>query len=469
MKTDSNTAVTFDCHLCGECCSSWNIPVESDKAWALLEKPWVQDRLRAVNRSLVPVSDGLHRIPLTDENWCVFLADDRRCLIEIHEGHSLKPHECQRFPFATVALPNGQPSQDTSAACKYIAETLLLAFKPIVPRASAMAEPADIMADFPERVRIQGRQSLDWQTYQAALKNLASVFDHPNATFWHCLHEARRQLSALTKSPHPLSPAFTKSPPPREAGGNGFERLLWLGGDFMRGLGRRGILIGFLRKPYGTYSWTQLLWGRRYDDPRVFGLPLPLGGPLARIKRLSEASVTTFEQAGLAYSPVLKAFLYNILCRQMPIARGQSFRALLAMTAVASLLVVWYTEALTRMGITDDLPHPGMELEPSPPRRPGSITNGSDQPENSLQKPMAPQDGPRHAPGKGLKIPEAGETGRVTGDQRALEDTDSSAAIPELTMAIRLVERYYTGHQPRFARIFDSGWKSWLVLKILRL
>src|SRR5690606_6458844 len=136
-------------------------------------------RLSEANRELVKVTDALYRLPLTDENVCVFLGDDRRCMVEAHEGLSLKPEECQRFPFAAVRLPDGTAAHDTSASCKRIAETLLLAFQPILPRDAdegqvlARDEKAGDIERLPPRIYrgVFRRATLaDYQLYLARLK-----------------------------------------------------------------------------------------------------------------------------------------------------------------------------------------------------------------------------------------------------------------------------------------------------------
>jgi Fe-S-cluster containining protein len=126
-------AVYFNCTMCGDCCSSWNISIEAEKAVTLLEKEWVTSRLQQVNRSISKLSNEVYRIPLTAENVCIFLNPNKTCMIQEKEGLLLKPSECQRFPFASVVLPTGQLQHDTSAACKKIAEELLLTFQSILP------------------------------------------------------------------------------------------------------------------------------------------------------------------------------------------------------------------------------------------------------------------------------------------------------------------------------------------------
>lgn len=370
MSRDSNPAVYFNCQLCGECCSSWNIPIETDKAQQLLQKEWVQQRLATTRRALSRQSADMYRIPLTDENVCVFLADDKRCLIEVNEGLTLKPHECKRFPFATVRMPDGTAIHDTSAACQSISEKLLLAFQPILPKPSLSppTEPAEKpsiqdseawledIGDFPSQVWLSPFRKVDWQDYVAMRKIWRQWFEDDALTADQALDAVK---ASLKRSSH------LKAAKPRPL----LNKLL---------------TICFLRKPYRTLSVWGLLRGQIYHDSRLFGEAIQLR---LQAQVLWEASLERH----------LKAFLYNLLCRNRILSAGGSAESLQAMAGVAALLVRWYAKALA-----------------------------------SLQG-----------------APKTSEK--------------------DVTTAIRLVERYYTGHQPRFFNFFVSRFKSRFILALWAL
>ena len=350
-------AVVFNCNMCGECCSSWNIPIEGDKARRLVDLEWVQARLKEHNRELQKVDESLYRLPLTDENVCVFLAEDKRCLIEVYEGPALKPTECQRFPFAGVRV-QGDLHYDTSASCKQIAETLLLAFQPIVPRAEDSALPIihEDAETLPAKIRLGLFTKIDavgYTRYQNALAGIFQQAGNPGEA----LNNVRRLL--FTLKGHPFKGKLRKP-------GN-----------------EDPVTTFFLRKPYGSLSWWQLLRGGKYEDPRVFGLTIDLHS-------------RTKVQWNPEQDRLLNAFLFSLLNRKILLARGGSLESLLAMSAVAAVLVRWYATVLA-----------------------------------DLQ------------------------------DRKHVETND-------VTVAIRLVERYYTGHQPRFLQFFASRWRAKLVsLKVL--
>jgi hypothetical protein len=312
-------------------------------------------------------------------------------MVETHEGLPLKPHECQRFPFATVRMPDGTTRHDTSAACKQISEKLLLAFQPILPKPSEPEQPADRDAaksiaelqaheaaqfddieEFPAKVFSGLFRKVDVAAYERYLQSLHAIFSDPGQTSESALKQAQALLWRLPDS------AELEAQPCR---GNQKETFRCSRFRFSSWAVRMAIIL-FLRKPYRTMTWLSLLAGREYHDPRVFGLPVDL--------RAREA---------IPWDPALdhhvNAFLYNLLNRRLLIARGQSLSAMLAMAAAACLLVRWYATTLASI-------------------RGGSLVELSD----------------------------------VTG-------------------SIRLVERYYTGHQPRFLQFFNSRWKGWLFERFL--
>jgi Fe-S-cluster containining protein len=409
MNADSNAPVYFDCTLCGECCSSWNIPIEAEKAHRLLEKPWVQARLDTTHRQLQAVSESLYRIPLTDENVCVFLADDRRCLIEANEGISLKPHECQRFPFASIQMPDGSRQHDTSAACKRISEKLLLAFQPILPKPKTFNAPEastpsggetldkapepdilellqahendffDALESFPERVAVGIMRTCTHTEYERWHQHAREIFSqsiNPKIALKQAFAALPQQTSRFNRKNIPLNPKPLSTGRGAKQSSDPYKPSnSWIANY---------LTLFFLRKPYRSLTWVKLLGGKQYEDPRIFGLPVDLQ---AR-KRVAWDE---------AVHPHINAFLYNILSRKLPLARGMSLVSLLAMAGCAELLVQWHATTLAAM--------------------------------------------------RG----------------------DTHVTIPDVTGAIRLTERYYTGHQPRFMQVFHSRWKGKLIATLLWL
>lgn len=353
----SKDGIPFQCSMCGECCSSISIPVEADKAEALLAKGWVRDRLKQHHRTLEKVTDKLYRLPLTDENVCVFLGENGACLIEHHEGLALKPEECKNYPFAGLRMPDGTAVYDTSASCKTVAGSLLSAFKPILPMPGR--EPAVHDLSLPKQVPINAFRKVSLDDYLASLETIREVFMNPDIPALLALKQAQQLINALPGKPGRLPETY----------------------DIPTTKRRQATLL-FLRKPYGAMSWWELLTGGDYHDSRLFGDPLPL-------KSIPDAGWPPEQDMQV------KAYLYNLLQRKALVAYGIPLTGILGMAAAAWCVVRWYGNVLAGFG------------------------------------------------------------------NRAIVTAEDAA------MAIRLSERYYTGHQPRFLAFFTRPFGKYCVQKWL--
>lgn len=348
--------------MCGECCTSVTIPVEASKAEALQEKPWVQDRLKLFNRELVKIDKDFYRMPLRDNQYCVFLGDDNRCLIEVNEGEAAKPDECKRFPFARVASENQNPESqntvfyDTSAVCKTVTEALLEQFAPIVPqpgREPPSRDPATDDSPLPEKIRAYGNIKINQAGYNHYCQSVWAICANPALTPPVALRQVQSVLLALPKEPVKLPESAVVS-------------AFW----------QRWLPIFLLRKPYGLMSSVELLADKTYHDPKIFGeavnlRDLPPGGDTAE-------------------SALQRGFLANILTRKVLLTYGHSLESILSMACAAMVLSAWYARVL------------------------------------------------------------AGLQGKT------------QAGRDEWVQAIRLTERYYTGHQPQFPERFRQHffWKT---------
>ncbi len=339
-----------------------SIPIEREKAEGLLKQNWVQDRLRQTHRRLEKLSEAYYRLPLTDDNTCVFLADDKRCLIEVHEGRERKPEECKRFPFAAVKTMEGQLAYDASASCKHVAEVLISGFRPIVPRPES--DLGLLPQDFPERIPVGiGRRTFDLPTFWRYQEQLTEIFRGASSA-----HEALgvvqdylRDQNTKTHLKVETEPFYEEFPSP--LGGEGARRadeglpyLAW------------ALALYLLRKPYGSWSWFQMLLQRQVVDTRIFG----------------ETTVSTSQPLNTADETLLKGFLHNILRRYVLISHGHSLAQMLGLACAGYVLVQWY-----------------------------------------------------------------------------------AAALGETSLAIRIVERYYTGHHPYFLERFRSTRLGWWCRKAL--
>ncbi len=356
-QKDPASEFVFTCRMCGECCTSWNIPLEGEKAEVLVKRGWVLDRLRETRRSLEAISKEVWRIPLTRENYCVFLAEDKRCLIEHHEGPELKPQHCKNFPFAAISMPDGSLSYDTSAVCTRISEDGLETFLPMVPNPQMTAIERDTL---PKRIRVTRFRTWEASQYLDYIEGMTAVFADPEVSWSSALADARIRLRW---------PDRVISPPAEFCFHPRWER--WMPAIF-------------LRKPYNTVSFFAILGEGEYRDTKLFEGSVPLRGHREIVWAPGgEAEV------------LLKAFLLQLLQRKVLLTFGHSLVSILTMTTVAGFLVRWYARAFALL---------------------------------------------------------LGKTGPDRGD---------------VILAIQMVERYYTGHQPRFPEVFRTSPVTGILERVL--
>ncbi len=354
----------FSCQLCGECCSSLLIPMEEEKAQVLLKKSWVQERLARFNRALKPLTGRFYQVPLTDMNVCVFLGEDKKCLIEVNESYELKPEDCKHFPFAGAILPDGQMAYDTSASCKTVAEQLLRKFQPVLPKPGT--EPNLNSQPFPQKIPLSSfpwSPSLEFEEYTRFEEEIQSIFNQVEYNTPSALKQSWELLWGRASAFQPMVFSW------------GFPKLSewWL-----------PLLL--LRKPYGTQSWVSLLFQREYADPKIFGQGVSIGYH-------QKIPIPT------ELDPLLKGFVYNILTRKVLLSHGHSLTGVFSIACAAYSLVRWYARILAHLA------------------------------EKSTEYPVVEKE--------------------------------------DMFMAIRLVERYYTGHQPYFLQSFQDFPKNSLAWFLL--
>lgn len=343
---------TFACQMCGECCSSFNIPLEGEKATILLERDWVKARMKETNRELVKVTKDLYRIPLTKENICAFLGPDKMCLIEGHEGKELKPDQCLRFPFAALQMPDGEIIYETSSACKTIAEKHMPRFLQSVPSANAPKVEHEVLG---KRIKRDMLRTIPLDQYFDYIETIRPLFENSDLSVDEALKTVQSHLHQIgKKKKRPTTPRMGMRPFTLSAA---WER--WLP-------------VLFLVKPYGTLNTWQLATRGEYADPKIFGMPVPLQG---------HDKILWPEES---LNPLMKAFLFQILQRKIMLSFGHNLTGQLVMAVVAYALVKWYSKTL------------------------------------------------------------------------ALLEGKTAPDINDLTTAIRMTERYYTGHQPRFLEFFRT-------------
>lgn len=337
------------------------MPIARAKTAALLALPWVRARLQQHQAQIQPLDADFDLLPHTAQGYCVFLGDDRRCMIQALAGAALKPDECHRYPFAALRLPDGTLGLDYSLSCKSLSQALAQQQAGVLPAPGVSPEPLETA--FPARVRVTGIRRVGWQTFQAYREAIAAVCYTPGVSADAALGAITRLMRSLRDTRPVASPVF----PEKSLRVSGVWHTLWV--------------WGYVRRPYGMLSLWAVMRDGAYADPKVLGRqPLSLRG----------LRHTGWDTATL--DPLLTAFLAAFLRRYVLVAYGHSLAAMLLMAVCAMALVRWYARLLA-----------------------------------------------------------------LAQDKHCPEPDD-------VRLAIRVVERYYTGHQPAFPERFR--WlpgKVWLL------
>ncbi len=412
----AETTPSFVCSNCGHCCNHWQVQVHQSVAVAWQHKPWVQQRLAQWQLALEPLytsqltDQGLwgYILPLKPNRTCVFWEDGTGCLLHTHEGPEAKPLDCRRFPFAAVRGAEEAPLQvDASAACSTVARHFLsqgLTPTPAGLEAQALseslAEPNRVSVAYPgtpQRLpthvprHSQGSGWLQW---------LLWLWLKPSLPVPWGVHQQRLQA---------LAPCFLSE----DSVGEAAEALTVWGA--LR-LAFAVLATAVDDDPLEAAAWAQrwagaalnqgaphpawVLWvqAKFLRQPHgCFGLlhwlchRTLLDAPLLGPQPVKYATLRRYTVLGPVFERTQKAFAWHLLRRQVPLAYGAGWLNLWLQAAVALCLLEVYARWAT-------VEEQQIDVEgPSFPSAPVAVS-------------------------------------------------DSAAQL-----AVRIVERYYSAHQPRFA------------------
>jgi Fe-S-cluster containining protein len=401
--------LSFQCSGCGKCCTLWQVGIDKTRGEHLLKQAWVQQRLADFELAFITDNEtqgyvvphrkveALSPLASNTQKACVFLNEKQQCLIQLNEGMSAKPLDCQSYPFAatgaatgaaTVAATGAANTKQTdnaplaltyevTASCLSVAERLLVQFQPIVPDVAEAAALQETLKGKQakklawqqlKRVRlwptpVEWWQPMLWSEWERRMQALHTVFQQEeDLTPWQALALAKAWLLHPKANQSDLPPLLSK------AKGLGEPSKPW-----------RYVLERLcLRLPFGLYSLGQLLWGQAYFDAAAFGASATgLAWRLLPTLTWPQASELRRQQ-----NKQLRAFLLLLLRRRVAMANHQAWLAQWSMAVAALVLVEWYAKAF------------------------------------------------------------------------CLQSGEQQVQATHLTAAIRLVERFYTGHQPRWLALF---------------
>ncbi len=163
----------FGCTRCGSCCGGHNVgPVLDDTLEALADKlPALEPKMRVDKGYFFEIATGPGRPDAafchSEDGWCVFLTDARRCLIHQEHGGDAKPRACQLFPYQFIATPAGV-AVSLQTECRGFVEARE------GPRlVDQEAEIRRLLAKIPAVARarvavaVDGASLVDWERYEA--------------------------------------------------------------------------------------------------------------------------------------------------------------------------------------------------------------------------------------------------------------------------------------------------------------
>jgi Fe-S-cluster containining protein len=334
MEASASTpAKTFECSQCGHCCNTWKVPIEAKRLNALLQRPWVQERLSTFNAIFEPIDDWGAFLPHKPNQECLFWEDEHGCLIHQHEGAAAKPLDCQRFPFSRLPTQETEtespPRFDVSAACSTIAASHLTPqhtlIQPSVLEAASAKEshqhPSPFYPSSTTPLTQYARypwpfhryQTLKVPEFQALIEaHVRPLFqgddDGALPTPWQALALAEGILLQKVVIKH-----LPNEPPE------------WW---------RQHQLALWLRSSYGNYPRWQWRFKGQYYDAQLFG------DTCIHRSKLKAISWSIEEQHRVA-----RSFVYHLLRRESALAFGSSLWHHIRMARLGLLLFEFYAPA----------------------------------------------------------------------------------------------------------------------------
>jgi lysine-N-methylase len=118
--------VRFTCTQCGDCCRTWNVPLQPAERERIQRLDWTGREPDLVDASVSVSTQGpggapairLHR---RDDGSCVFLGARNQCRIHEHFGADAKPLACRLYPFGFKAI-GSRVAVDVAFSCRAVSE-----------------------------------------------------------------------------------------------------------------------------------------------------------------------------------------------------------------------------------------------------------------------------------------------------------------------------------------------------------
>jgi len=178
--------LSYVCQACGQCCREYEIVLAAEEFKRLSKCDWARTfpqlagrRLFAQSRRRGPGSP--HRLSLKDDQSCVFLDADGKCLMHRHFGEKPKALACVLFPFTFAHTPVGVfvgCRFNCTAVARGLGDTLVRRRKAL-QRLLRRYDEAGHAARYEDVVHFDRHQSIGWLEYMHIERALVDTFLRP--------------------------------------------------------------------------------------------------------------------------------------------------------------------------------------------------------------------------------------------------------------------------------------------------
>jgi Fe-S-cluster containining protein len=193
MKIHIQENQKYVCIECGACCQNWRIKVTAEEEKNIGATDWAA--LSPELAKQVPLVENL--ATKTIDRRCVFLQEDKKCLIHAHLGYQAKPGTCRQFPLWVTETPE-EKRVTASFFCPAVAEN----------RGDLLSDSPELSGDrlsgfisrvLKPKVGLIGELAVEWSEFAALeeeLQNFLNAEDLsvPQRVFalYHRSHETGR-------------------------------------------------------------------------------------------------------------------------------------------------------------------------------------------------------------------------------------------------------------------------------------
>ncbi|MEW5820744.1 MAG: hypothetical protein AB1782_11175 [Cyanobacteriota bacterium] len=116
----------FSCSNCPDiCCKSFSIKVDKSYRNRLIELEEIKEILKSKNKEFHKTDNNNYYLPseyVSCENRCIFLHNEKHCIIHRNYGYENKPLDCMTYPFSLYLDANENVHIEVSYKCKSIIE-----------------------------------------------------------------------------------------------------------------------------------------------------------------------------------------------------------------------------------------------------------------------------------------------------------------------------------------------------------